>query len=93
MQAQDLVRELLLKWDENTSATPEQLCRPYGERPDLGELLQAVRKAIADLPAVSPFLAPSTDATTDPQRTTPHVALRAGLSLIRGDRSPLSLTV
>jgi serine/threonine protein kinase len=69
----ELVRELLLKWDDDKAATPEELCRLYADHPDHGGLLQAVRDAIGDLRAASPHLAPSTDVTTDPQRTTPHV--------------------
>jgi serine/threonine protein kinase len=76
-----LVRELLLKWDEQTAATPEELCRPYSDRPDHGELLQAVREAIADLCAASPFIAASAHKAADSANRLPaaHEASMLGL--------------
>ena len=43
--------EDLLKWDENTAPTPEELCRPYSESPEHDELLKAVRLGIDELRA------------------------------------------
>jgi serine/threonine-protein kinase len=63
----ELVRKLLLEWDENTAATPEELCRPYGDQPDHGELLQAVREAMQ----VNRAVAPSTEISSDSWRTRP----------------------
>jgi hypothetical protein len=44
-----IVREMMLRYDENTAATPEELCRPYAGRPEHRELVEAVREAIADV--------------------------------------------
>jgi serine/threonine protein kinase len=63
----ELIRKLLLEWDENTATTPEELCRPYSDRTDYGELLLAVREAIDGLRAV----APSTEVSSDSWRTRP----------------------
>jgi serine/threonine-protein kinase len=66
----ELVRKLLLQWDEDTAATPEVLCLPYSDRPDYGELLQTVREAIGGRRPV----APSTEISSDSWRTrTPAV--------------------
>jgi serine/threonine-protein kinase len=75
----EIVRELLLQWDENTAATPEELCKPYADRPDHGELLEALRNAISDLRAASPFVAPSTDAGSVSVQTTPYGAGSPGV--------------
>jgi serine/threonine-protein kinase len=67
----ELVRKLLLQWDENTASTPEELCRPYSDRPDYGELLQAVREAMDASRAV----APSTKVSSDSWRTRPPAGI------------------
>src|SRR5262249_36230302 len=62
-----------LQWDENPAATPEELCRPYADRPDHGALLQALREGIADLRAASPFVVPTNDLDAELAATLPPV--------------------
>jgi serine/threonine-protein kinase len=71
----EILRKLLLQWDENTAFTAEELCRPYSDRPDHDELLQAVRDAIANVGAVAPFGASSTSVSSDSWRTAPPMSV------------------
>jgi WD40 repeat protein/tRNA A-37 threonylcarbamoyl transferase component Bud32 len=60
MSIDDVLTELLLRWDAKQSITPEDLCQEYRDHPQHKQLLQAVKQGICDLQAAAPFVAPST---------------------------------
>src|SRR6516225_9870828 len=59
MAFESLVNDLLLRWEEQPSLTPEELCRDYAGHAELPALLEAVRQRIRELQAVAGFVAAS----------------------------------
>jgi formylglycine-generating enzyme required for sulfatase activity/tetratricopeptide (TPR) repeat protein len=82
MPSESVVTELLLRWEEQPSLAPEDLCRAYAGQADYAALLEAVRRGIRELQGVAGFLAAQPEASdpspigagasntvVDPQRT------------------------
>jgi serine/threonine protein kinase len=67
----DIVRELLVRWDEKQAGTPAELCRPYADHPDYPELLAALKNAIADPNRTSPLFPPTTPDASQSFSTVP----------------------
>ena len=70
MTLEGLVTELLLRWEEQPSRTPEELCQEYAGHAEQAALLDAVRQGMRELRAAAGFL-DSTPAASDPAQTTP----------------------
>jgi hypothetical protein len=72
MALEDVVTDLLLRWEQQPALTPEELCRDYADHPERAELLEAVRQGMRQLQAVAGLLAevPQVDAST--QSTLPE---------------------
>jgi tetratricopeptide (TPR) repeat protein/tRNA A-37 threonylcarbamoyl transferase component Bud32 len=56
MAHEDVVTELLLRWEEQPSLTPEELCQEYQGHPDHAALLEAVQQGIRALKAAAQLL-------------------------------------
>jgi non-specific serine/threonine protein kinase/serine/threonine-protein kinase len=56
MSIDDVVTELLLRWEDNPALSPEDLCRPYKGGEEYAALLEAVRREIGALRAAAAFL-------------------------------------
>jgi serine/threonine protein kinase len=87
MQTEDLVDELLVRWEANPALTPEELCDDFRGRPEHGPLLEAIRQGMRDLQAAAPFLDTQADSGTDspaagnaetPHRTTSPASSAGG---------------
>jgi serine/threonine-protein kinase len=92
MALESVVNDLLLRWEEQPSLTPEELCREYAGHAELPALLEAVRQGIRELQAVAGFVAPSL-AEADPAQSTRLDSLRAAVPSQRpGPPSPVPAT-
>jgi tRNA A-37 threonylcarbamoyl transferase component Bud32 len=56
MSIEDLVTELLLRWEDDPALSPEDLCREYQDHPEHAALLEAVRREMGALRAADAFL-------------------------------------
>jgi hypothetical protein len=56
MKLEEIVTELLLRWENNRALTPDQLCQEYEGQPDYAALLEAVKNELRKLQAVDRFL-------------------------------------
>jgi serine/threonine-protein kinase len=70
MTFESLVNELLLRWEEQPSLTPEELCQEYAGWPEHAALLEAVRRGMRELQASARFLSLA-PAASDTVQTTP----------------------
>jgi serine/threonine protein kinase len=59
MVLEDVVNDLLLRWEEQPALTPEELCREYTGRAEHAALLEEVRRGIRELQAAAAFLTAS----------------------------------
>jgi serine/threonine protein kinase/tetratricopeptide (TPR) repeat protein len=69
---EDILTELLLRWDEDRALTPEGLCHAYEGHPDYAALLAAVTREIGALRALDHALDTAMGDGTGP----PHAAAR-----------------
>ncbi len=71
MLIDEVVTELLLRWEEKPSLTPEELCHEHEDSPEYPALLEVVQQEILHLQAADSFLANSQEENSDPQAMPP----------------------
>jgi serine/threonine protein kinase len=69
MSIDTVVTDLLLRWENNPSLTPEEICREYKDHPEYAALLAAVQRGIRHLQAAASFLDTSPEDSSGSQRT------------------------
>ncbi len=75
MVTEALVIELLLRWEDIPSLTPQELCREYRGHPEYPALLEAVQRAIRDVQAAASLIDTPDNAQSDSSKVQDPVAV------------------
>ena len=72
MLIDEIIAELLLRWEQNPSLTPEELCHEYKGGSQYPDLLERLKQGICDYKAAAPFFQTTKEQDRSPQETGPY---------------------